>query len=616
MPCDGIVTRHSLGQSEFMYRVPLRLVLAGFATVVLPLAHMGNAAQPASRVALQAPPKEGETAIARMNLGDAIDFRIRVAAVEASKEDAAWLAQLRSFYIARGGAPVWVNTAGWNALARSALAELANAEQWGLDPAAFAVPQFPEGVLSDHDLSGGEIELSRAIVKYAHHARGGRIDPSALSLWLDRAEFDTFASAVMIEVISNPEVAAAMHAMHPQTPEFALLRRAYNAMRYEIENPKTLDPAEVLERGKMISVGEWHPDVLIIRKRLKAPAVAGYESQFDEKLANKLDDFLDEKKVKVKWGRIDDKVRAVFNRPPPPPDKGDLMRVLANMERWRWLPRDLGATYIWNSLPEQMTRIFKDGELIHEERIIIGQPDTQTPVFSDFMRQVVFQPEWGVPPSIKINDLLPKLQAGDYDVLERRNMRILGLSGKELNPERFKWDKIDIRDIGIYQRSGDSNPLGRVKFLFPNKHHVYMHDTNNRALFKQSDRLFSHGCVRVRDPEKLAKLLLELDQGLDEDQVMKLLNNWKKPNNKVDLERPIPVHNVYFTLIPGADNTLVKLDDVYGHDKRVIQALSGVPFAKIAASDPARSQLRELDEAAPPMVRRALQKNARGDDDE
>lgn len=611
---DVIVGRHFKGQFEFMYRVPLRLVIAGLATIVLPIFAVGNAAQPASKVALQAPRTAAGQA-SGLRLGEAIDFRIRVAAVEASGQDAAWLAQLRSFYLARGGAPVWVTAAGWNAQARSALAELANADEWGLEAAAFAVAEFPEGVLSDHDLASGEIELSRAIVKYAHHARGGRIDPSSLSLWLDRTPDDVYASAVMIEVISNPDIVQVLQGMHPASPHFDLLRRAYNALRYEIENPKSIDPAEILQPGQQIKLGDWHPDVLIIRKRLKMPAVAGYESQFDEKLANKLDDFLDEKKVKVKWGRIDDRVRAVFNRPPPPPSKNDVLRVLANMERWRWLPRDPGAYHIWNNLPEQMTRIFKDGELIHEERIIIGQPDTQTPVFSDYMRQVVFQPEWGVPPSIKINDLLPKLQAGDFDVLDRRDMRILGISGKELNPERFNWDKVDIRDIGIYQRSGGGNPLGRVKFLFPNKHHVYMHDTNNRALFKHSERLFSHGCVRVRDPEKLAKLLLEIDQGLDEDEVTKLLNNWKKPSNKVDLESPVPVHNVYFTLIPGEDNTLVKLDDMYGHDKRVIQALTGTPVAKIAAADPARSQLRELDEAAPPMVRRALQKNARGDDE-
>ena len=93
--------------------------------------------------------------------------------------------------------------------------------------------------------------------------------------------------------------------------------------------------------------------------------------------------------MRVRWGRIDDKVRAVFNRPPPPPSKTDLDRIRANMERWRWLPHDLGRVYIWNNLPEFMTRMVKDGVVVHEERIIVGQPHTQTPVFSNAMRQVV-----------------------------------------------------------------------------------------------------------------------------------------------------------------------------------------------------------------------------------
>ena len=326
---------------------------------------------------------------------------------------------------------------------------------------------------------------------------------------------------------------------------------------------------------------------------------------FDEKLANALDDRLDEARIKRRWGRLDDRARDYFNQPPKPPTEDDLNRVLANMERWRWLPRDLGSLHIWNNLPEFMTRVVKDGTVIHEERIIVGQPETQTPVFSNKMRQVVFQPEWGVPPSIKINDLLPKLQAGDYDVLERRDMRIIGISGKELNPERFNWDKVDIRDIGIYQRSGDGNPLGRVKFLFPNKFHVYMHDTNNPALFKQAARTFSHGCIRVRDPKKFAEVVLGADQGWDEDEVEAHLKNWKKPNNKIDLEHPLPVHNVYFTLVPDGKGALIQLADVYGHDKRVIQALLGVDPKRIAADDPARQQQAELEEAAPPQVRKA-----------
>ena len=588
-----------------MYRVNLRVAFAvtcGFAVLASGAIRVTGAA--AGQLAIQAPAiagdATGETAFAAL-----IDQRIQSQVREGDERSKAWARQLRSFYIARNGKPVWTSKSGWNDRARSAIAELAEAESWGLDPSAFKTPSLDLSSSGDNALAEAEVGLSNAVVTYAFQARGGRIVPSSLSLWLDRSGGEVYASQVMIDVISNEDAGAALRNMHPRSTAFALLRRAYNEMRAEIANPKQRDPSEIMAPGAPIKVNDWHPDVVIIRRRLGVAALAGYESKFDEKLANALDDYLDTERVKVKWGRIDDRVRDVFNRPPKPPSKDDLLRILANMERWRWLPQDLGALHIWNNLPEFMTRVVKHGKTIYEERIIIGQPDTQTPVFSNKMRQVVFQPEWGVPPSIKVNDLLPKLQAGDYDVLERRNMRILGISGKELNPERFNWDKVDIRDVGIYQRSGDGNPLGRVKFLFPNQYHVYMHDTNNPALFKNAERTFSHGCIRVRDPKRFAEIVLGADKGWDADEVERHLDNWKKPNNRIELDRPIPVHNVYFTLVPAADGTLVRLEDVYGHDKRVIQALSGVPPAKIAANDPARNQQREIEEAAPPEVRKA-----------
>jgi L,D-transpeptidase YcbB len=598
-----------------MYRVFPRLAWTGTVLALMSAMLGGITTSYAEKVALQAPPAQADSGLSA-RFGDVLDARIRQEAAQAKDDqDEAWLAQLKSFYGSRQGRPVWVSAKGWNAQARTAIDELGKAADWGLEPAAFPTPALVQSPPSDDDLAGAELGLSRTVVKYASHARGGRIpDPSALSLWLGRTEDPVYATAVMIEMISNADAGAALRSMHPPYADFELLRQAYVAMRKEIENPRQLDPADVVPAGKQLKVGEWDPAVLVIRRRVGLSAAAGFESQFDEKLANAIGKYMDQRDIDVRWGRIDDKIRAVFNRPPPPPKKEDLQRLLANMERWRWLPRDLGKFHIWNNLPEFVTRIVKDDQIIHQERIIVGQPHTQTPIFTNMMRQVVFQPEWGVPPSIKINDLLPKLQGGDYGVLERRNMRILGASGRELSPGRFNWEKVDIRDIGIFQRSGDSNPLGRVKFLFPNKHHVYMHDTNNRSLFKAEERLFSHGCVRVRDPEKLAKLLLREDRGWDETKVEALLEDWDTPNNKIELDHPFPVHNVYFTFVPGPNNTLVKLDDMYEHDKRVIRALSGVPFAKIAEGDPARDQQAELEEAAPPAVRRAMRD--RGDDDE
>ncbi len=592
-----------LAVSAFAVPVVSLLLVTPVLVIVLPAAAQTAGAQPVSLLTASGLPA---------SFALTLDSRLAVlAATAADDQQRAWLKQLKSFYGSRLGAPVWMTAKGFNAAAAVALDELAKAGDWGLDAAAFERPGLTDGAQSQEQLADTEIALSRTIVKYAVHARGGRIEPSSLSLWLGRTPDPVYATAVMIEIISAKNAGAALRAMHPKYEAFELLRQTYVAMRGEMVSPKTPDPKTILANGSTVKAGAWHPDVVILRNRLKVPALAGHESQFDDGLASAVEEFVANAGVRVRWGVIDDRVRKVFNRPPPPPDKDDLMRVLANMERWRWLPHDLGRLHIWNNLTEQMTRVVKAGELIHEERIIVGQPHTQTPVFSETMKAVVFQPEWGVPPSIKITDLLPKLQGGDFEVLERRGMRILSLSGKELRPQRFNWEKTDIRDIGIYQRSGDGNPLGEIKFLFPNKHHVYMHDTNARSLFSASERTFSHGCIRVRNPRRLAEIVLGEDKNWTQADIVKLLKDAKKPNNKVLLDRPIPVHNVYFTLVPGEGRTLVRLDDIYGHDKRVIQALSGVPVVRIAANDPALSQQRELDEAAPPLVRRALSEASR-----
>lgn len=549
---------------------------------------------------------ESATALATVpvtaDIGGALDVKL-AALVTSTKDERqhAWLAQLKSFYSSRNGRPVWVTDKGYSLQALNVVKVVAEARDYGLDPSLIPLPALPPLSPGLDQMAEAEIALSRAVVAYAFQARGGRIEPSELSLWLDRTPNPVYASGVMIEMATAKDPAVALRGMNPQSPAFDLLRQAYIAKLDEMATPRARDPGEILEHGPKITGGQSHPDVAMLRKRLRIAARPGSENLFDDRIADAVSDYVSARGVKVKWGVLDDKVRDVFNRPPPPPSKQEVMRILANMERWRWLPDGLGRMYIWNSLTEQITRVFKDGKQIHQERIIIGQPGTQTPVFSETMKAVVFQPEWGVPPSIKINELLPRLQDGDYGILNRRDMRILK-GEEEVDPQDLHWDRIDIRQVGIYQRAGDDNPLGQVKFLFPNKNHVYMHDTNARSLFTAKDRLFSHGCIRVRDPEKLANIILSEDKGWDAKRVNTEMYNWDLSNNKVDLATPIPVHNVYFTLVPGENGELIELDDIYGHDERVIQALSGVPTAKIASEDPARDQLDELQDSAPPAA--------------
>ncbi|MEQ1712971.1 MAG: L,D-transpeptidase family protein, partial [Hyphomicrobium sp.] len=359
---------------------------------------------------------------------------------------------------------------------------------------------------------------------------------------------------------------------------------------------------ETLPPGPRIEPGSRHPDIAVIRRRLGIIGTAHDETLYDDRVVAAVRGYM-------KFGRrnikpvIDERVRAAFNNPSElatakQPESIDAKKILVNMERWRWLPDEIGELHIWNSLTEFETKVVKAGEVIHQERIIIGKPDTQTPIFSQKMAYVVFQPEWGVPNSIKVKQLLPALQDGNDGVLDERGMKIL-VNGREKDPGDYNWDKTDIRYVPVYQLPGPSNPLGQVKFMFPNKHDVYMHDTPQKSLFNDSRRTHSHGCIRVRNPRKLAELIMKLDQGWGESEVAAVLQPRAKPSNRIELKSQIPVHNTYFTVFADAEGNLRSVADIYSHDKRISDALDGVPVEVIARRDPARVLEQELEEIAP-----------------
>lgn len=248
-------------------------------------------------------------------------------------------------------------------------------------------------------------------------------------------------------------------------------------------------------------------------------------------------------------------------------------RILANLEQWRWMPADLGASHIWVNIPQQSFNLVRNGRAIHTERIIIGKTNAQTPIFSDRMRFLVFHPFWGVPNTIKYNEILPGLQRGS-PVLEKRGLR-LQLNGQDVDPARFDWRRTDIRRFHVYQPPGKGNALGVVKFMFPNKHDVYLHDTPSKSLFKASSRAISAGCVRIQDPLRFAELLLAEDQGMPAVSVRALAQRGATENNQVILRRPVPVHLTYFTMHPDKNGKIESFKDVYGHEQRIRLALAG-----------------------------------------
>jgi murein L,D-transpeptidase YcbB/YkuD len=248
-------------------------------------------------------------------------------------------------------------------------------------------------------------------------------------------------------------------------------------------------------------------------------------------------------------------------------------------------------------------RVVKNGETIHQEKIVVGKIETQTPIFSADMKEVIFHPDWGVPDSIKVNELWPSLRrssggffgygGADTRVLERHNLRV-SYNGRPVEPSMVDWNSVDIRRFTFIQPAGAGNVLGVLKFRFPNRHDVYMHDTPQRELFSQSRRTFSHGCMRVQNPRRLAEVLLGEDQGMSAAQVGNLLARGEQAD--VQLRRKIPVHVVYFTAVANEHGKLETFPDVYGHDRRLAAALDGRPLPVVEPRE-------EMSEAVPPPPR-------------
>jgi L,D-transpeptidase YcbB len=218
---------------------------------------------------------------------------------------------------------------------------------------------------------------------------------------------------------------------------------------------------------------------------------------------------------------------------------------------WRLEPRDMGEERIEVNVPDFTLRVLRGQEELHQARIIVGKPDSQTPIFSNAMRYILVNPSWSVPVSIIKKEMMPKL-AQDPDYLKNLGFEVTQHGDM----------------ISVKQPPGEKNALGRIAFMFPNEHSVYLHDTPSRGLFSSSRRAFSHGCVRVDQPLRLAEIVM--GSGWSEQRFRSLLGDTERT---VFLPRPLPIHIEYFTAFVDDDGGLQLRDDLYGHMRRIESAL-------------------------------------------
>jgi len=543
----------------------------------------------ASGTATAAEPDGPETLITRTeSIRMAIQKRLSATFTQTTAARKSERGALVEFYAAPGQRLLWIDDRGLTERGKAVMAEIAKADDYGLRAADYRLPKPDTFDAASADaaewLAEAETKISYAVLRYARDARGGRIDPSRLSRNLD----PTLALPKPLEVIESIAIrsdpAAYVRSFQPDQPQFEALRQKLLELRGG--KTETVKPAVQIPDGPLLRLGIVHEQVALLRKRLEVSSANPdrvMQMIFDEQVAEAV------RRFQRAHGAVPDGVvgagtRRLLNGGSQSRATGNpaqIRAILINMERWRWLPHDLGAFYVTVNVPEFMLRVVSDDGPVYTTRVIVGKPNTQTPIFSDEMQTVVFGPYWNVPTSIKVAEIRPYLrqESGGWlfrgggwntSVLRRHGLRVR-YGARELDPASIDWNRVDIRTLQLYQPPGPRNVLGKVKFMFPNKHDVYMHDTPQKHLFAQPVRAESHGCMRVQNPERLAAIIMKRDKGWNEGRTYSALETGY--DHQVPLHRKIPVYVTYFTLTVNADGSISTYRDIYGHDARMAGAL-------------------------------------------
>ncbi len=479
-----------------------------------------------------------------------------------------------AFYGASNFNPVWTRDGHVTDRAIAALKILSTANQEGLLaerylPAVLSNFENVDQVLQDDPLklAAFDVGLTVKIVKYARELSGGQFDPARLSRYYDIKTSPVAADAALRVLANSPFIESYLAGLAPAKPEYAMFKDALS----KLEENKTAPVIDEIASGPRVKVGKSDARIPAVRARLAGlgmitadDAVNSDEDTLDKPLSEGLKKFQLANAIKA-TGQLDDVTVKSFNTDHTEDER---QRLIYNMERLRWLPKSMGNRYVFVNQPAFEVNVMEAGKSVWQSRVIVGRPLTQTYSFYDQIETVVFNPSWGVPASIIVNEYGPKSRK-DPGYLDRQGFKIVDSNGNPISSRSVNWWTMgQTPTIGVQQPPGSDNALGELKFLFPNSHDIYMHDTPSRKLFAESMRAFSHGCVRVQNPQEFASVLLGWDAA-------KVAANVETgDSHSVNLTQKVPVYLTYFTAWPAADGKIQYYSDIYGRDAAMAKALA------------------------------------------
>jgi murein L,D-transpeptidase YcbB/YkuD len=464
------------------------------------------------------------------------------------------------FYAEHADVPLWLGDTGFSAEAKALIARLGEADDDGLDTADFALPDaaFVPNAADPAAAAAEEFALSLAIATYGEEASGGRLAPTSIYKDITRIPERIAGQKALADVAASANKVATLEGFNPPNPEFARLR----AKLVELRSTDRAEPLPPVSLTKTLKAGMSDPGVPGLRQRMGLAEVADAAAApfYDEALVAAVEAFQTANGLNAD-GVIGARTLSVLNR-----GSRDLEgEIVANMEMWRWMPRNLSSDYVFVNVPEFKVRVFRHGMQVHEARVVVGKTTNQTPIFSGDMQYLMVNPYWNVPESIKIKEMLPEIKSDPVGYFSRHGYEATW-NGQVIDPSRIIWDENAVKAVGIRQVPGEANALGHIKFMFPNKHAVYLHDTPLRSLFSRDVRAFSHGCVRVDDPMAFADAVLSGDPVWT---VPKLEAMFGGPEQRVDISTHLKVHIAYFTVNVTDTGEVQVFDDIYGHVQRI-----------------------------------------------
>jgi murein L,D-transpeptidase YcbB/YkuD len=485
---------------------------------------------------------------------------------------------LRAFYAETGETLAWTGRSGPSKQADAAVALLASAERFGLAPADYHAADLSAERAVVRDAPASErkkrvaifdIRVTEALLRFGRDLASGRVDARTIDAAARPRREQPDLGATL--AASRTDLDAWIEQIEPRHPEYVRLKEGLAALRgAAAKGGWATVPRRVYRPGAA------HPGVAVLRARLAASGDLGaarVEGQrYDDELARAVRVFQEHHGLPP-TGHVDARTLAVLNVPL----QHRIRQVEINLDRWRWLPDDLGARHFRVNIPYFHLEAYEDGELALDIRAVVGKKGNETPIFSDEMTHVVMSPYWNIPPTIAADETLPAVSK-DPTLLERQSIEVVRVSGTAVDPvdpASIDWNDAEaLEGLRFRQRPGAGNALGLVKFLFPNEHDVYVHDTPADALFSRLGRAFSHGCVRVEEPLTLAEYVLAGEPRWTTATIDAAMHAGTETH--VKLKSPIPIHIVYFTAWVDRDGGLHFRDDVYGYDAKQMDA-SKVP---------------------------------------